>query len=276
MTAPLVSVVTPVFDAGAALEQALASVSGQSFTDWEHVVVDDGSTDAVTRRVLGRAASRPKVTVLRTENRGPAAARNHAVARARGRYVVPLDADDYLAKTFLARTVPVLEREPAVGVVHSDVRLVGGHAGIWRTGPFAIPDLLARCTVHVTSLFRRELADEVGGWDPAFGEAGEDWDFWIRLAAHGVRAHGVREALAFYRRSAGSREDAARASGRSVAALRRLLTKHAALYEAHAPEVIVAMFEEVTRLGQSLQRIYAHPLVRLAVRARGAFQADRA
>jgi len=268
MTQPIVSVVTPVFNSGASLEQTLASVAAQSFTDWEHVVVDDGSTDAVTRRVLDAAASRPQVVVVRSENCGPAAARNLAVTRARGRYLLPLDADDYLASGFLAHTVPILERDASVGVVHTWVRLVGGHVGTWKTGPFTLPALLARCTVHVSTLVRRDLWESVGGLDPSFVETGEDWDFWIRLAARGVRAQAVPETLAFYRRSPGSRDDRAREGDTAGAVMRRLLAKHPDLYAAHGPGVITALFEEVTRLGKSLQRAYANPLVRLWIEAR--------
>ena len=268
MTAPVVSVVTPVFDTGAALEQALASVAAQSFADWEHVMVDDGSTDATTRRILDAASSRPKVTVLRTENRGPAAARNLAIGRARGHYILPLDADDYLAPAFLARTVPLLENEPATGIVHTWVGLVGGHVGTWKTGPAVIPALLARCTLHVTSLFRRELWEAAQGYDTSFVETGEDWDFWVRLAARGVIAREVPEVLAYYRRTPASRDNVARGPAMADAVMHRMLAKHRALYAAHAPDVIAALYLEVSQLGKSLQRVYANPLVRLAVRAR--------
>jgi glycosyltransferase involved in cell wall biosynthesis len=266
--APAVSVVTPVFNAGAALARTIDSVAAQSHRDWEHVLVDDGSTDATTRRILDDVGRRPGVTVIRTENRGPAHARNLAITRSRGHYVLPLDADDTLDPDFLARTVSVLDAEPAVGLVHPWIRLTGGHVGVWRTGPFTLPALLARCTVHVTCLFRRELWDAVGGFDPAFVETGEDWDFWIRLAARGVVAREVPEVLASYTRRPGSRDDTARGDGGAGAVMQRLLAKHQALHATHHPEVIARLFDEVTRLGRTLQRIYALPLVGAVVRAR--------
>jgi glycosyltransferase involved in cell wall biosynthesis len=272
---PVVSIVTPVYETGAALSSALDSVHAQTLGGWEHVLVDDGSTDATTRGILDAAAARPDVTLVRSENRGPATARNLGIARAHGRYLLFLDADDVLAPAFLARTVPVLDADPAIGLVHTWVRLVGGHVGIWKTGPFAIPALLARCTVHVTCVVRRELVQAAGGFDPAFAEAGEDWDLWIRLAAAGVVGRAVPEVLADYRRSAGSREDAARADGGTGAVMRRLLAKHRDLYSAHGPEAIAALFDEVTRLGRSLQRVYANPVVRLLVKAREALETRR-
>jgi glycosyltransferase involved in cell wall biosynthesis len=272
---PVVSIVTPVFETGAALSSALDSVRAQTLGGWEHVLVDDGSTDPTTRAILDAAACRPEVTLVRSANRGPATARNLGIARARGRYLLFLDADDVLAPTFLARTMPVLEGDPSIGLVHTWVRLVGGHVGTWKTGPFAIPALLARCTVHVTCLVRRALVEAAGEFDPAFVETGEDWDLWIRLAAAGVVGHEVPEVLADYRRSAGSRDDAARADGGAGTVMRRLLAKHHDLYAAHAPDTIAALFDEVTRLGRSLQRVYANPLVRLLLKARDAFETRR-
>ena len=275
MSTPAVSIVTPVFDTGAALSRALDSVRAQTAGGWEHVLVDDGSTDATTVRLLDAAAARPDVVLIRGPNRGPATARNLGIARARAPHLVFLDADDTLAPTFLARTVPVLDAAPSVGLVHTWVRLLGGHVGIWKTGPFAIPALLARCTVHVTCLVRRELVEAAGGFDPAFVETGEDWDLWIRLAAQGVVGREVPEVLAEYHRGAASRDDTARADGGASAVMRRLLAKHRELYAAHGPEAIAALFDEVTRLGRSLQRVYANPVVRLLVRAREALETRR-
>src|SRR5439155_928769 len=116
-----------------------------------------GSTDPRTLAILEAAAREPGVSVHRTPNGGPSRARNLGVERARGAYVLPLDADDYLAPAFLAKTVPLLAADPALGVVYTWVGLVGGHHGVWRTGGFSVTDLLSRCTIHGSSLYRRKL-----------------------------------------------------------------------------------------------------------------------
>ena len=187
MSAPRVSVVIPVFDAGDQLARALESVARQTYRDFEVVVVDDGSTDRRTLAILEAAAREPGVTVHRTPNGGPSRARNVGVERARGAYVLPLDADDYLAPAFLERTAPLLDADPALGVVYTWVGLVGGHHGVWRTGGFSVTDLLSRCTIHVTSLYRRKLWEEVGGSGllraRAAGQGGD------RDRARAVRAH---------------------------------------------------------------------------------------
>src|SRR5262249_27460617 len=155
---------------------ALDSLAAQTWRDFEVVLVDDGSTDPTTRALLDAAATRPATTVHRTPNRGPAHARNFAIERARGAYVLPLDADDWLAPALLPRTLPVLDAEREVGVVYTWIALTGEHHGVWKTGGFTVEELLIRCTIHVSSLYRRTLWEDVGGYDPRFVESCEDWD----------------------------------------------------------------------------------------------------
>ena len=266
--APRVSIIMPVFNAGPFLARALGSVAAQIYRDFEVVMVDDGSTDARTLAALEAAARRPGVTLHRSVNRGPSLARNLAIERARGAYILPLDADDFLAPAFLARTVPVLDAEPAVGVVYTWVGLVGEHHGVWRTGGFTVAELLSRCTIHVCSLYRRQLWVDVGGYDPRFVESCEDWDLWLGAAGSGWQGRGIPEVLAYYRRSAASRERAARAPEASARLMRSLVTKHRALYEAHLEDALAGMYVRLSAAGLMLERIYHHPAVRALVRLR--------
>ena len=240
MSEPRVSVVIPVFNAGDYLAQALRSVARQTYRDFEVVVVDDGSTDPRTLAILEAAAREPGVSVHRTPNGGPSRARNLGVERARGAYVLPLDADDYLAPAFLAKTVPLLDADPALGVVYTWVGLVGGHHGVWRTGGFSVTDLLSRCTIHVSSLYRRKLWEDVGGYDPRFVESCEDWDFWLGAAQRGWTGRCVPEVLVYYRRSPTSRERGSRAPGVSTRLMRSLVGKHRELYVANLEDALGA------------------------------------
>ena len=272
---PRVSVVMPVFNGGRWLAQALDSVAAQTYRDFELIVVDDGSTEARTRALLVAAARRPGVTVHRTPNRGPSLARNFAIERARGAYILPLDADDYLAPAFLAKTVPLLDADPQLGVAYTWVGLVGGHHGVWRTGGFSVEELLTRCTIHVASLFRRELWADVGGYDQRFVESCEDWDLWLGAAERGWRGARVPEVLVYYRRSGTSRERHARSPGISTQLMRTLVAKHRALYEAHLEDALAGMYEQRSEVCQSLERIYDHPASRVLLRLRSLVKLPR-
>jgi len=268
VTAPRISVIVPVLNAGTDLERALASVAAQRRDDVEVVCVDDGSTDTATLAILDEATKRPGITVHRTPNRGPSAARNLAIEHARGSYVLPLDADDWLAPDYLAKTAPILDAEPDVGIVHTWIGLVGGHHGVWRTGRFALPDLLVRCTIHVTSLYRRALWVDVGGYDPEFVETAEDWDFWLRAVSRGWTARAVPEVLAYYQRSATSRERKARQPDVSGRVMRRIVSKHRALYEQHLEASLVGMYEHLAATSLTLERFYGNPAIRAALTVR--------
>lgn len=267
--APRVSIVIPVFNAGRDLERALASIAAQTFADHETIVVDDGSTDPQTRTLLETAAARGAIVLHRTPNGGPARARNLAIEHARGAYILPLDADDRLAPTFLARTVAVLEAEPPVGIVYTWARLTGAHHGIWRTGGFTVPELLSRCTIHVSALYRRQVWEQVGGYDPRFVESCEDWDFWLGAAARGWQGRGIPEPLVEYQRRTTGREARSRAPGVSTRLMATLVAKHRALYEQHLEAALGGMYERLQAAGVALERVYDHPAIRFAVKLRG-------
>ena len=92
---PLVSVITPAYDAAEFLPDALRSVQTQTLSDWEHILVDDGSTDGSLELIQEAAAADPRIRLLRTQGRsGPARARNQGLECASGKYAAFLDADD--------------------------------------------------------------------------------------------------------------------------------------------------------------------------------------
>src|SRR4051812_8060223 len=103
MTAPTVSVIIPAYNAEAFVGRTLASLRAQSFTDFEAIVVDDGSKDATAAVVQAVVEADPRFRLIRQANGGVAVARNRALAEVRGRYVANLDADDLWRPQFLER-----------------------------------------------------------------------------------------------------------------------------------------------------------------------------
>lgn len=202
--APRVSVLIPCHNLGHFLPETIASVHSQTFQDYEILVVDDGSTDEETRRVLDSSWARTQV--CRTAHRGLAAARNDLLRRAAGEYVCALDADDKLHPEFLQRTVAVLDARPDLAFVSTHLQMFGTEDRLW-------PDV-ARCdlemllcddTVITAALVRRGAVDAAGGYDEQMPEQGdEDWDLWIRLVAAGQHGVILPEVLFYYRRRDGS------------------------------------------------------------------------
>jgi glycosyltransferase involved in cell wall biosynthesis len=226
-----VSVIIPCYNYARFLPDAVGSVLAQTFTDWELIVVDDGSTDttaATARQLMARHPDR-RMRVFQQPNVGPSAARNTGAERASGEYLLFLDADDMLAPTLLARTVAILREQPAVGFVYSGMRLFGQDRHVWPSAAFDLPRLALDNYVLPHALVRRAAWAQVGGFDTMHFPYGfEDWDFWLRVATSGWRGWHIAAPLVAYRRHGPSLSGAGRAHEWDARA--QIIRKHPKLY----------------------------------------------
>jgi glycosyltransferase involved in cell wall biosynthesis len=182
---PRVSVVIPVFNAASLLASALRSVFAQTFTNFEVIVVADGSEDDEARAAAIAEFSR-RVRCVRQANGGPAKARNAGIAASTGELVAFLDADDEWLPEKLARQVDYFDRYPDTGLLHTAVVQSTGHGGA-----FDGPPRSAFCELYHTDFFiytltvmmPRRVLEEVGGFDERAEIHVEDWDLWLRTAA---------------------------------------------------------------------------------------------
>lgn len=197
---PTVAIIVPCYNQGRFLGDALDSVRAQTFGDFEIVVVDDGSTEPATIEAIDRLSD-PRLRVVRTANRGLAAARNAGIAAASARFILPLDADDRIAPTFLEKAVPLLEADPKLGIVSCEAEFFGTQQGRWALRPFRFPEFLLRSSLFATALFRRADWNQVGGYSEEMIYGYEDYDFWLSLIAAGREVHRIPEVLFFYRRA---------------------------------------------------------------------------
>lgn len=228
VTAPKVSVVIPCYNHGRYLGEALASVRAQTLRDVEIIVVDDGSTDAGTLRVLDELTG-SDVQVLRVPNQGPAAARNAGIRQARGTYLLPLDADDRIAPTYLEQAVTLLDHDPAVGVVYGRVELFGAETGLWDQPDYSSALILLENMVVATAVFRRADWQRVGGYRAAMRSGWEDWDFWLALVEQGRQFVRLPDVLFHYRIRHDSRDRSLTLPTKARLML-QLVRNHPALY----------------------------------------------
>lgn len=189
MPTPTVTVLVPTYNRAALLGEAIHSILQQTFSDFEIVVIDDGSTDA-TGSVLA-ALDDPRVRAIHQDHHGICAALNAGLRAARGKYVARLDSDDLWQPDLLATLVPVLDSRPEVGVAYAqadalDEGVVVPHI---QGLPLRFPDdsLLSLvyddCTCNIALLARRECLELAGPYDETL-IANEDWDLWLRVARH--------------------------------------------------------------------------------------------
>jgi glycosyltransferase involved in cell wall biosynthesis len=175
MSRPLLSVIIPCYNAAKFLPEAMASVLRQQYEPLEILVIDDGSTDA-TPQVA--AALAPAVQYLRQENRGPSAARNLGLGRARGDVIALLDADDLWPDGKLDLQVGRLMADPALDLVAGRVRYVAIHLG--------------------AAVYRRRAFDRVGLFDETLRYS-EDHDWFLRAREEGLKMVVLAEVTLLYR-----------------------------------------------------------------------------
>jgi glycosyltransferase involved in cell wall biosynthesis len=196
---PTVSVVIPCFNYGRFVLEAIDSCLASTFEDLEVLVVDDGSTDQATIDIL-RSLDRPRTRVIWQSNKKLPAARNTGFREARGKYVLPLDADDLIHPTLIEKSVWVLENRPDVGFVSYWLDIFGTENLTWKPIPFNYHTLLFANHVTVTSLVRREAWERAGGYNESMTLGYEDWDFWIKLGSAGWLGHQISEPIFRYRK----------------------------------------------------------------------------
>lgn len=201
---PKVSIITAAYNHVDFVRQSVESALNQTYRDFEHIVVDDGTTDG-TAEVLQSYGN--QIKYIRQENRGAHAAINAGIRASSGEYIAILDSDDAWLPQKLERQMPVFDKCPRAGLVYSQAYVMDatgriGNPGVLlgeavdRERPFE--DLLTNNRIPVlTAIIKRRCFDEVGGFSedlPALA----DWELWIRIAARWPLVF-VPEILALYR-----------------------------------------------------------------------------
>ncbi len=206
---PLVSIVTPVYNPEVSwLRDAIESVRGQVYGNWELCLADDGSTKPGVKELLeeySRLDSRIKVTFAE-QNGGISTASNAALALATGEFVGLLDHDDVLTPDAVFEVVKLLNERPELDYVFSDedkMELDGS-----RLDPFFKPDWspdLLNCLNFVThfSVYRKSVLDEVGGFRTGF-DGSQDWDLTLRVTERTQRIAHIPRPLYSWRKVPGS------------------------------------------------------------------------
>ncbi len=185
-----VSIIIANYNYGQYLAEAIESALAQSWPHCEIVFIDDGSSDDSVA-----VASRYPITVLKQANQGVSAARNNAVAQARGEYVLFLDADDRLLPSAIEQLLKTLESAPSdVAYAYGQMQYFGYKSGLFAAAPFDANRLRRENYICVTCLMRKADFVQVGGFDRTI-KSREDWELFVRLWHAGRRGMLLAEPI---------------------------------------------------------------------------------
>jgi len=190
LTLPRISVIMSVYNAGKFLKPAIESILNQTYTDFEFIIINDGSKDDSLKII--NSYDDDRIRLVNRGNKGLTYSLNEGLRLARGEYVARQDADDISSRTRFEKEVQFLEENPSVGLVGSNNKHIGGEgkpSGV-VTNVFTNPDDLKLCLVlcnqitHGSIMMRRsvlELVEGIKGYDPKVGYV-EDYELWVRIS----------------------------------------------------------------------------------------------
>lgn len=195
---PKVSIIIPCYNHGRYVDEAVQSCLNQTYQDVEIIIVNDGSTDKETNELLNNY-QKPKTKVVTTQNQGLAMARNTGIKKASGAYILPLDADDKIAPTYIEKAVKILDDNKNIGIVYCNAEFFGAQQGRWELPEYKFSTQLNGNCIFCTSLFRKSDWEKVGGYKKEMKYGWEDYEFWLSLIENGCEVYRIPEVLFYYR-----------------------------------------------------------------------------
>lgn len=199
---PAISVVMAVYNGEKYLKEAVDSILNQTFTDFEFIIIDDGSTDK-TLKILQTYSDQRIIIVSNERNLGISHSRNIGLKRARGQYIAHMDADDISVPGRIEKQYRFMEKNPEVGLCGSAREVFGNKSKL--TIPFLNHEeiftrLLFSCSIFQPSSFQRKAINNSGIFFDTNYKYAEDTEYFIRLGLNGVRFANLKEPLLKYRR----------------------------------------------------------------------------
>jgi glycosyltransferase involved in cell wall biosynthesis len=179
-----ISVIIPCYKKAHLLSQTLDSVLQSDFSAYEIIVVNDGSPDNTDEIIKKYQKKYPQINYIFQENLGVCVARNNGITHATGKYILPLDADDLIGKSYLRLAVESFEKNPNLVVVYSKAAKFKKNisfASHWFLGRYSFINFLGMCLIPPACVFKKSDFEKMGGYDVQMKDGIEDWEFLLNL-----------------------------------------------------------------------------------------------
>lgn len=178
---PLVSIIVPCYNQQQYINDALQSVFDQTYTNWECIVMDDGSTDNSKDYIQQWVKKDSRFSYNYKTNGGIVETRNHAIAKANGTLILPLDGDDKIAPEYIEQAVSQFTSAPDTKLVYCNKIFFGIINKQEPCPPYSFEKMLYENQIHHAAMFRKKDFEATGGYNSNMFDGLEDWDFWLTL-----------------------------------------------------------------------------------------------
>lgn len=194
---PLISVIVPCYNQAQYLDECLQSVLDQTYTDWECIIVNDGSPDHTEEIAKKWVEKDARFRYLFKENGGLSSARNAGIEIAKGEWILPLDADDKIGVRYLELAEKEFEKDYTV--IYCEAELFGNEIGKWHLPEFSLENLAKKNCIFCSAFYKKEDWKKVNGYDINMIYGLEDYEFWISLLKNKNTVKKLPQTLFYYR-----------------------------------------------------------------------------
>lgn len=197
---PIISIIVPCYNQAQYLSETLQTVLDQDYVYWECIIVNDGSPDNTEEIALQWCERDERFKYLKKENGGLSDARNYGIKYSEGKYILPLDSDDKISRTYISEAISVLENNSDVKLVFCRAQLFGADNKEWELLPYSYDNLLfVRNCIYCSAIYKRTDYDKTVGYNTNMIYGWEDYDFWISLLSPEDRVVKLDKIHFFYR-----------------------------------------------------------------------------
>lgn len=195
---PLISVIVPCYNQAQFLDECLQSVLDQTYQNWECIIVNDGSPDNTEEIAKKCILKDSRFHYISQQNKGVSAARNCGIEKAKGEWILPLDADDYISNDYLDLAKDYFFEEK-IKVIYCNARKFGKVDEDFNLRDFSLRNLAENNLIFNAAFFRKKDWEKISGFSEEMREGYEDWEFWINLLKNGGEVKKIDKICFYYR-----------------------------------------------------------------------------
>jgi glycosyltransferase involved in cell wall biosynthesis len=202
---PKISIIVPAYNQAEYLDECLQSVLDQTYTDWECIIIDDGSTDNTEKTMEVWLLKDKRFKYFKKANGGVASARNFGIGKSSGEWILPLDGDDKIGNLYLELAAKEFSDNP--DIIYCKSSFFGNINEDFKLGDFSYETLLLNNLIFCSAFYKKTAWLETTGYDSNLIYGYEDWDFWIELLKNSEKKVIRLDYLGFYYRRKDSSRD---------------------------------------------------------------------
>lgn len=194
---PKISIIIPCYNQAEFLSECLQSVLDQTYSDWECIIVNDGSQDNTEEIALRWSHLNKSFKYVKKENGGLSSARNAGIEVAKGEWILPLDCDDKIANQYLELAAEKFDKD--YSLIYCEAEFFGDKSGKWELPDYSMKELSIGNPIFCSAFFKKKDWLKIGGYDTNMIFGIEDWEFWISLLKNNQKVYKIPKVCFFYR-----------------------------------------------------------------------------